>query len=316
MRSRRLLASLLALTLLGAVACGGDPEPSPRRTPPSGPEVFVGERDDVVVRFELNGTVAGPLTELLPDKDGQWYVVWQGGGGRAAVARFTESGAITHSVGVVDAATGKVVSGLGPDGPVAGLLLSPDGRDRYEFLSPDSGIVTHIDRVAADGSRKALIPEPRDADHPSVVSAALSPDDRTLYVVLYPRDEGRTSLVAIDTGSGETRTLSPDIRKDEVRGVVVSPDGRTLALTVGDPDAAPDSATDDLASRVVLVPVDGGESRWVDTPDSHATTFTRSGALLLVLAGREPALALADPATGAVTPVTGARGVRQAVSVD
>jgi hypothetical protein len=137
-----------------------------------------------------------------------------------------------------------------------------------------------------------------------------------LYVVMAP-DEGRTTLVAIDTGSGRTRTLSPDLRKDEVHGVVVSRDGRTLALTVGDPDAAPDSATDDLASRVVLVPVDGGASRWVDTPDAVAATFTRSGALLLVLDdGQETTLALADPSTGAVTAVTGVSGVEQPVSVD
>lgn len=320
MRSYRLLASLLALTLLGAVACNEKETATPRPRPvPTGPEVYVAARDGALVRFELDGTAAGPVTELLPDKESQWYVPLQGGAGRATVTRFTEGGleSITHSVGVVDATTGKVVSGLGPDAPAAGLLLSPDGRYRYELLSPDSGIVTHIDRVATDGgARTALIPEPRAPDHPMVASAALSPDDATLYVVLVP-EEGPTSLVAIDTGSGRTRTLSPDIREDEVHSVAVSPDGRTLALTVGDPDDAPDSASDSRKTRVVLVPVGGGAPRWVDTPDAGAATFTRSGNVLLVLGPQHsPALALADPATGAVTPVVGARGVEQPVLVD
>jgi hypothetical protein len=320
MGSRRRLASLLVLTLLGAVACGGEaPAPSPRRPLPTGPEVYVAVRDGVLVRFELKGTAAGPVTKLpLPEKEGQSYALVQGGAGRVTVTRFTEGGmeSITNSVGVVDATTGKVVSGLGPDGPAAGLLLSPDGRYRYELISPGSGLVTHIDRVATDGgARTALIAEPRVPDR-IVAGAALSPDDATLYVVLAP-DEGRASLVAIDTGSGRTRTLSPDIREDEVHDVVVSPDGRTLALTVGDPDDAPDSPSGLPKSRVVLVPVGGGEPRWIDTPDASAAAFTRSGAVLLVLAPqREPALALADPATGAVSPIVGARGMEQAVSVD
>ncbi len=320
MRSRRRLAALLVLTLLGAVACGGEaPEPSPRRPLPTGPEVYVGMRDGGLVRFELNGTTAGPVTELpLADKESQGYALVQGVAGRVTVTRYTEGAAesITHSVGVVDATTGRVVSGLGPDGPAAILLLSRDGRYRYELISPDSGIVTHVDRVATDGgARKALIPESHPTDR-IVADAALSPDDATLYVVMAP-DEGPTYLVAIDTGSGRTRTLSPDIREDEVHHVVVSPDGRTLALTVGDPDDAPDSPSGWPKSRVVLVPVGGGEPRWVDTPDASATAFTRSGAVLLVLAPRrEPALALADPATGAVSPIVGARGVDQAVSVD
>jgi DNA-binding beta-propeller fold protein YncE len=319
MRSHRRLASLLVLTLLGAVACGGEaPEPSPRRPLPTGPEVYVAVRDGALVRFELKGTAAGPVTELLPDKESQWYAPVQGGAGRVTVTRYTEgaSESITHSVGVVDATTGRVVSGLGPDGPVAGLLLSRDGRYRYELISPDSGVVTHIDRVATDGgARTALIPESHPTDR-IVAGVALSPDDATLYVVLAP-DEGPTRLVAIDTGSGRTRTLSPDIGEDEVHGVEVSPDGRTLALTVEDPDDGPDSPSDSRKSRVVLVPVGGGEPRWIDRPDASATAFTRSGAVLLVLGSLlKPALALADPATGAVSPIVGARGVVQAVSVD
>lgn len=312
---RRLLAPLLALTLLGAAGCGNDAAQTSRPTP-TGPEVYVAERDGALVRFELTGTTAGPVTELLPDKEAQWYVPSQGGGGRATVTRYTEGSmeAITHSVGVVDGTTGEIVDGLGPDGPAAGLLLSRDGRYRYELISPDSGVVTHVDRVATDdGSRKALIPEPRGREHPIVVSAALSPDGATLYVVRYHDSTERADLVAIDTGSGRTRTV-PRV-PDEVFGVVVSPDGRLLALSIGDAERAPDSETDPPRERVMLLPLNGGETRWADTPDATAAAFTRSGDVLLVL-GPEPSLALADPATGAVTRVTGAAGVRAPVSLD
>jgi hypothetical protein len=311
MRPHRLLAPFVALVLLGT-GCSGDADPAPAPRPP-GPEAFVAVRDGALVRFELAGRTAGPVTELLSDAESQWYVPFDGRDGHVTVTRFTEGGmeSITHSVGVIDAGSGQV-TGLGPDGPAAGLLLSPDGRYRYELISPDSGIVTSIDRVdAANGSRRTIVPDERPESGDTIGSAALSPDGRTLYIVA-TYDEAPWRLRAVDTGTGRTRTIETGL-DDDLYHVVASPDGRTLALTV---DAG--GADGDRKTRVALLPLDGGGLRWVKAPNAAATAFTRAGDVLLIVdSGDErTALALGDVATGDVRGITGADDVGHAVSAD
>lgn len=309
MRSHRLLVPLLALAL-SATACAGDHRAAPPA--PTGPEVFVAVRNGTLVRFELNGPAAGPVTELpLPETEG-WYVPVDGRGGKVTVTRFTEGGmeSITHSVGVVDARTGDV-EGLGPDGPAAGLLLSPDGRDRYELISPDSGFVTSVDRVDADGgNRRTVVPDVNPDDDSVFNSTALSPDGRTLYLVRAPW-EGQTTVLAADVDGDRTRTIDVGVEQ-RIINAIVSPDGRTLALTV---DAG--RTEHGRTRRVALVPAGGGTPRWVDAPDAAATTFTRAGDVVLVVGYDDnPSLALADAATGAVRPVAGTEGMGVAVSAD
>ncbi|HVF03872.1 MAG TPA: hypothetical protein VNA20_03450 [Frankiaceae bacterium] len=313
MRPHRLLVPLVALTLF-ATACGeGRPEAAPRALP-TGSERYVGERDGALVGFELTGDVAGQVTELLPDKEGQWYVPMDGRAGAVSVTRFTEgpSEDTTNAVGVIDAATGRMVEGLGKDGPAAGLLLAPDGRHRYELISPSSGVVTSIDRTdATGGSRTTLVAEASESDT-ALSSAALSPDGRTLYVVKSPWEKPPT-LHAVDTSSGRTTQIETRLAED-VYGVVVSPDGRTLALTV---DGGREG-DEYVKTRVALLPVAGGAPRWVDAPNASASAFTRAGDVLLVLDNRERklTLALADVRTGAVRPLRGGAGIGHAVSAD
>nr|WP_239073326.1 alpha/beta fold hydrolase [Sediminihabitans luteus] len=87
---------------------------------------------------------------------------------------------------------------------------------------------------------------------------ALSPDGRTLvttWAVAGPRASVRTTLVAIDTATGERRTLVDDPAAD-VGAPQVSPDGTLVSFvreTISTPELAP-------VATLGLVPLAGGEA--------------------------------------------------------
>jgi len=133
--------------------------------------------------------------------------------------------------------------------------------------------------------------------------AALSPDGATLvttWAVADPSAAIRTTLVAIDTATGERRTLVDD-PDAEIAAPVVSPDGRWVAYvtsTISTPEDAP-------VERLGLVALDGsGEPEvladdWDHWPTSVAWLPDSRG--LVVTAdseGRGPVFLLSFPASG------------------
>src|SRR5690606_8890911 len=91
--------------------------------------------------------------------------------------------------------------------------------------------------------------------------ADLSADGSTLvttWTVAHPRAATRIALIAIDTATGERRTLFDDPTA-EAEQPVISPDGKWVAFahtTISSPDAAP-------VQRLAIVSIDGGEARIV-----------------------------------------------------
>jgi dipeptidyl aminopeptidase/acylaminoacyl peptidase len=143
-------------------------------------------------------------------------------------------------------------------------------------------------------------------------SADLSSDGRTAvttWAVAEPRGSRRTTLVAIDTATGERRVLADDGSSDH-SSPRVSPDGTHVAYVV----ERRSTPTETVDQRLVVAPLDGsGQPRDV-APSwdrwAHDPRWTPDGRALLVLAdeaGRCPVFRI-DLATGAVTRLTGDDG--------
>ncbi|WP_402463060.1 S9 family peptidase [Isoptericola aurantiacus] len=139
--------------------------------------------------------------------------------------------------------------------------------------------------------------------------AALSPDGATLVTTWGVADPGaarRTILVAVDTATGERRTLVDD-PDAEVAGPVVSPDGRHVAYvteTITSPDEAP-------VVRTGLVALDGSGEPEVVADDwdrwPSALTWLPDSSGLLVTAdddGRGPVFLLTLDGGSGRGPVT------------
>ena len=155
-----------------------------------------------------------------------------------------------------------------------------------------------------------LTPAPGRALHEAQTD--LSPDGRTAVTTWAVAEQGgarRTTLVAVDTATGERRTLLDDPAAD-LADPRVSPDGRSVAA-VREALSTPDEPVD---SRLVVLALDGtGEARDV-APDWDLWVaehrWSSDGACLLVTAderGRRPVFRI-DLASGAVVRLTGDNG--------
>ena len=155
-----------------------------------------------------------------------------------------------------------------------------------------------------------LTPEPGRSLHNAQL--AVSPDGATAVVtwsVAEPRASRRTALVAVDTATGERRTLHDD-GANECSDPAVSRDGATVAFVL-EQRSTPDEPID---VQLMVVPLDGsaparpvapGWDRWPGEP-----VWTPDGTALLVLADDEGARAVfrVEVATGEVVRLTGDRG--------
>ncbi len=177
---------------------------------------------------------------------------------------------------------------LGPGAPrlLAGEL-DGDGQVAWRDLTPEPGRA--LDRAVVHVS----------ADGATAVST---------WHVAEPHGSSRTVLIAVDTATGERRTLHDD--GGEVGDPQVSPDGTSVAFLRED-RSTPFEPVD---THLVVVPLDGsaparelapGWDRWPGGP-----RWTPDGAALLVTAdegGARPVFRV-DVASGQVTRLTGDRG--------
>lgn len=319
MRPRRpiLLPVLPALLLAGCSSGATTPDARPTAAARK-PTVLVAAHDDGrLVRVELGGSRARVRT-LYPDGDGKRaYPTAVLPSGDVVVTETTEGPleAIYTDVATVDPVTGERRAVTSNQRSVQ-VLFAPDGR-RYVLDSPDSGIVTSVHRTGPDGTgRETVLAE---ADDVTLTAAALSRDGRTLYVARTP-DEQPSDLLAIDTATGERRSLRHGMPYDIVIDVAVSPDGTLLALSFAD--------WEDDGTHVALLPAAGGQPRPLAADgDLRATAFSKDGGTVVLSVTKETplredrydydfTLALADVATGRVEPIPGTDGLRVAVSLD
>jgi dipeptidyl aminopeptidase/acylaminoacyl peptidase len=140
----------------------------------------------------------------------------------------------------------------------------------------------------------------------------LTPDGRTAvttWSVAEPRGSRRTTLVAVDTTTGERRVLTDDGSSDHAEPRV-SPDGTRVAFTV----ELRSSPTEPVDMRLVVAPLDGSASprdvapAWDRWADGHR--WTPDGRALIVgadEAGRRPVFRI-ELSTGEVTRLTGDDG--------
>ena len=143
-------------------------------------------------------------------------------------------------------------------------------------------------------------------------SADLSPDGRTAvttWAVAEARGSRRTTLVVVDTATGERRVLADDGSSDHA-SPRISPDGTQVAYVV----ERRSTPTEPVDQRLVVAPLDGsaeprdvapGWDRWPGDPQ-----WTPDGRALLVLAdeqGRCPVFRV-DVASGEITRLTGDDG--------
>ena len=158
-------------------------------------------------------------------------------------------------------------------------------------------------------SWRDLAPAPGRALHEADLD--VSPDGRTVvttWSVADPHGSRRTALVALDTTTGERRTLVDD-PGSECTGPVISPDGRTVAFlreSLSTPDEPIDVA-------LVVVPLAGGDVREVaptwDRWPGRAEWSPDSTALFVVAdeAGAAPVFRI-DVAGGEVVRLNADRG--------
>ncbi|MDO8147381.1 prolyl oligopeptidase family serine peptidase [Isoptericola sp. b515] len=177
--------------------------------------------------------------------------------------------------------------------------LGPDAPRRYAFTLGD----------VAEGERAELSQLTGPGRQLEEHDAALSPDGRTLVTTWAVADPGaarRTTLVAVDTVSGERRTLVDD-PDAEVGGPTVSPDGRWVAYVT----STITSPTDPPVVRLGLVALDGtGEPEvladdWDRWPTSAAWLPDTSGLVLTADEdGRGPVFLLTFDGVPGQGPVT------------
>ncbi|MBW3638286.1 MAG: prolyl oligopeptidase family serine peptidase [Actinobacteria bacterium] len=155
-----------------------------------------------------------------------------------------------------------------------------------------------------------LTPAPGRALHGGQMD--LTPDGRTAvttWAVAEPHGSRRTTLVALDTSTGERRVLADDGSSDW-DSPRISPDGTQLACLL-ERRSTPAEPVD---MRLIVLPLDGSAEprevapHWDRWPSGHR--WTSDGAALIVTAdeqGRRPVFRV-ELATGAVTRLTGDAG--------
>ncbi|HEV2891021.1 MAG TPA: hypothetical protein VGX28_11670 [Frankiaceae bacterium] len=277
------------------------------------PTVLVSSRyDGSLVRVTLVGRVA-TVEELVPGGGDIFHAPTQAIGTRIAYAIWNETRTgDRYDVGLADATTGDHRT-VTADGHSGFLLVSPDGRFRYVMKTDREGFLVSLVRTDAAGRYpRTLVNKPR-YSVAELSGAGLTGDGSTIYLAQTPAT-GTSTLFGVDTVSGATRPVRPNAPLGRVHNVVVSPDGRTLAVSY---QAADDSV------HVALVTVATGAVRELLTYGGQtASAFSRDGTAVVlsapfvpVVLGPEPGLALADVATGVVTPIAGTGGLLQAVPV-
>jgi dipeptidyl aminopeptidase/acylaminoacyl peptidase len=272
---------------------------------PAGDLYFVSGRQD-------------PDTTDAPEAASLWSLPARGearsvatrAGGVAAVAVARDAGTVLVTAPTLpaadtdedDAARRKART----DGKVSAILHEGYPIRFWDHdLGPDEPrLLIHTDEGWRD-----LTPTPGRALDES--AATLSPDGRTAlttWTVVLPRGDRRTALVAVDTDTGERRTLLDDPDHDYGPGWV-GPDGAAVvALRTR-------RTTPELAPRtdLVLLPLTGGEARpvapeWDRWP--AAVAWTPDSRAVVVAAdeqGRAPLFRI-DLETDAVTRLTGDHG--------
>lgn len=201
------------------------------------------------------------------------YELWQfrpEAGNMGDVLRSTRAGEGS------DAAVNSLGARFAPDGGAVYLASLTKGDADFSALSAWN--IVQLDPVT--GEERVVVPA--DVSGASKVPRfrpALSPDGHTL--VFGERREGVTQLVAMDVGSGATRTLAP-----------IDPDMTLAALTndaIARYDFSPDGASVYInrQGRIDRVPLDGGRIETVP--------FTANVALSMGPLGRHPALVEEGP---------------------
>lgn len=270
--------------------------------------------DGSLVRLTLTGRVA--TAQVLVQGDGAYHVPTQANGASVAFTTFTQVATRDiENVSLLDARTG-VTRRLSRDGRSSFLLVSRDGNYRYVLRSNGIGVLSYLVRTDAHtGRTRTLLAVTRNDAWLS--GASLTTDGRTVYLAS-TRGTGPSDLLAVDTATGRAHALRSGVTDGVIFNVVVSPDGRTLAVSWSDGSGG---------AHVSLVPVAGGDARELSLPlqDLAASAFTPDGsAVVLTVPVSErlpvthalvPAIHLGDVLTGAVTPVLGTDGMFQAVAV-
>lgn len=297
-----LLAAVTALATLVAPARAADPT-----------LLVATDANGDLWRVTLVGRVA--LPELLYDAPRGHHMPTQAIGNAVSFAVVEDSPkGDRYDVGVVDAGTGAARA-LSRDGRSGFLLRAPDGHSHYVLKTDADGFLQSLVRVYSNGRVRTLVAKPR-YGRAELSGAGITADGRTIY--LAQSTPTRPSvLFGVDTASGEFRVVRTSIGMPRIHNVVVSPDGSTLAVSYADLAGA---------THVALVDASSGDARELSPPYgvTNASAFSRDGSSVVLTApldalpvgvGLGPGLALADVATGAVTPVLATEGLYQAVPV-
>lgn len=158
--------------------------------------------------------------------------------------------------------------------------------------------------IAPDGDLRDLTPAVGTVELRNA-SADLSPDARTVATTWTERvggGETRTSVVLIDTGTGERRSLLAADRATQYDAPAFSRDGTHLAVTRNSV-ATP---TDTTYSFLEVHDLGGGEKVAVDIGDLTATEYTWTEAGTLLVTGdlhSSGAVLVVDPVSGTVSTI-------------
>jgi len=179
------------------------------------------------------------------------------------------------------------------------VSLSPDDKTIYA--------ITPGDLPAAGGSRTDRIiaidvssgEETRGFTLPQPGNPLFSPDGRTLYFRLCDKKCDR--IVAVDLVTGQQRQVLKVEDPEQISGLTLSPDGRTLASVIG--DAVWQPGRPPITGQLFRIGVDGSEYHKLgfqfSTSNSPTLSWTADGAAVLVLEQRNGVQSLTRvPASG------------------
>jgi dipeptidyl aminopeptidase/acylaminoacyl peptidase len=257
---------------------------------PDGSLLFVSSRPDAEADPDIDDT--RPAVWALPPSGGEAFVVATLPGGVTGLSVAREKGTIVL-------ASPMLPSSATADEDEQRRAARKDRK--VTAILHDSYPVRYWDRDLGPARRRLFAGQPPGAeggqaelrDLTGHVGAALqeeatwdlSADGRTVVVTWTVPESGgseRSTLVALDTATGERRTLA-DGAEHEYADPVISPDGRTVAV-IRHVRAGPQHPSD---VRLVLVPLDGGPEcelalgwdRWPGRP-----TWTPDGSAILTAA--------------------------------
>ncbi|WP_017593788.1 S9 family peptidase [Nocardiopsis potens] len=290
---------------------------------PDGSLLFVSKRPDPTAE-PGDAAADKPALWLLPAGGGEARRVASRPGGISSVAAARDAGTVLFTAEAMPGTSGAEADAEArkarEDAGVTAILhetapirywdhdLGPAEPRLFAAAPPE-------DASAPLGEPRDLTPEPGAGLRFS--SPAVTPDGRTAvaeWSVMGARGRRHSALVALDTATGERRTLAEDPEYD-FSSPRISPDGRTVAVIRsydGEPGTEPRSAAlvlIDLETGERRDPIPGSEAwprEFAWAPDSAALYFTADDA------GRAPVFRL-DPATAEVTRLTGDDGAYSAL---